>query len=373
MDLFTEGILSVERSLTVSMGERSYPIYIGEGALSVLPEVLGGLEARGAAAVVTDSNVGPLYAEGVVKTLEEAGLTVTRCVLPAGEENKRLSYIEDWCGAFLEAGMDRSSLVVALGGGVVGDMAGYAAASFMRGVRFIQIPTTILAQVDSSVGGKTGVNHPLGKNIIGAFHQPSAVIIDLCVLKTLPDRILRAGLAEALKHGVIADASLFSYMESKHDAILGKDLEALAVPVRRSCEIKAAVVEEDEREHGRRADLNYGHTFGHGIEAASHYTEFLHGEAVALGMHAAGVLSRGLGLVDDGFVETQRACIASFGLPVAWPEMPVDAVLEAMKHDKKVRAGTMKFVVADRLGHVVHRTDVTEAQVRVALEALRQG
>jgi 3-dehydroquinate synthase len=262
-------------------------------------------------------------------------------------------------------------VVVALGGGVVGDMAGFAAAVFMRGVPFIQMPTTIVAQVDSSVGGKTGVNHPLGKNTIGAFHQPAAVVIDMGMLRTLPPRELRAGMAEVIKHGVIADAALFEYLEGASAGVLRGDLDALRTPVLRSCEIKAAVVAEDEHEHGRRADLNYGHTFGHAIETASHYERFLHGEAVALGMCAAGALARNLGLVDEAFVSRQEACIAAYGLPVRWPEMPVDETLAAMKSDKKARAGTLKFVLATRMGAVVHRTDVTPDAVRAALETLR--
>ena len=330
------------------------------------------MKVCGAVAIITDSNVGPIYGERVEHVARQAGVRTVTHVLPAGEQNKELSQIEALCGRFLEAGMDRSSIVIALGGGVVGDVAGFAAACFMRGVRYVQIPTTIVAQVDSSVGGKTGVNHPLAKNIIGAFHQPSAVLIDMALLETLPDRELRAGLAEALKHGVIADADLFTYMEGHVEPILAKDLGALEKLVLRSCEIKSAMVGQDEREQGLRAILNYGHTFGHGIEAVTHYRTFLHGEAVALGMHAAGVLARELGLVDAGFVERQRACLAAYGLPVSWPELPVDDTLEAMRRDKKARAGTLKFIVADRMGHVVQRTDVTERQARKALEAVRE-
>ena len=357
--------------LTVQLGSRSYPIHIGDGAAESLPRVLAELNAAGAVAIVTDTNVAPLYGDRVAALVEAAGAHAHPCVLPAGEEHKRLAQVEYLCGEFIRAGLDRTSVVVALGGGVVGDIAGYAAASYMRGIRFLQMPTTIVAQVDSSVGGKTGVNHPLAKNMIGAFHQPSAVVIDLSFLKSLPVRELKAGLAEVIKHGVIADAVLFEYMEENVEAILAKDLGAIEYPVRRSCEIKAAIVAEDEHEHGLRANLNYGHTFGHGIEAASGYTTYLHGEAVALGMHAAGVLARNLGLVDDAFVERQRACIGAYGLPVSWPRMPIDHVMDAMKHDKKVRAGTMKFVVADEIGHVLHRTDVTQEQAREALEALR--
>jgi 3-dehydroquinate synthase len=251
-------------------------------------------------------------------------------------------------------------------------VAGFVAATFMRGICHIQIPTTIVAQVDSSVGGKTGVNHPLAKNIIGAFHQPSAVLIDLALLRTLPHRELVAGLAEVIKHGVIADAALFEYMEENVGRILARDLAALEVPVRRSCEIKSAIVSQDEREQGLRANLNYGHTFGHGFEAVTDYTRFLHGEAVALGMHASGVLAQELGLVDAAFVGRQKACLAAYGLPVSWPEIPVDETLEVMRRDKKARAGRMKFIVADGLGHVTQRTDVTEDQVCKAMTALQE-
>ncbi len=357
--------------ITVELGARSYPIYLGEGVLPELKRVLQGMGVGGAVAIVTDTNVGPLYAEQTEALVREAGLKPVTCVMEAGEAGKRLAQIDFLCGEFLAGGLDRSSCVVALGGGVVGDVAGFAAASFMRGIPFVQIPTTIVAQVDSSVGGKTAVNHASGKNIIGAFHQPSAVIIDMTLLATLPDRELKAGLAEAIKHGIIADEGLFAHLESNAPAILNKDLAALELPIRRSCEIKGAVVAADEREGGVRANLNYGHTFGHGIEAATAYSRFLHGEAVALGMCAAGFLSLDLGLVGIDFLERQRACLAAYGLPTAWSEIPVDATLAAMKHDKKVRAGTMKFVVADRMGHVVHRTDVTEAQARAALESLR--
>ena len=355
------------KTLTVALGDRSYPIYIGEGILDQLAGILEAASLSGSRAIVTDSHVGPLYAGRVASLL---GSKARVCTLPAGEEHKRLDRIEWLCGQFLEAGLDRSSVVIALGGGVVGDVAGFAAACYMRGIRFVQIPTTIVAQVDSSVGGKTGVNHPLGKNIIGAFHQPSAVIIDLALLKTLPARELRAGLAEALKHGIIADAELFAYMERNVSAILAIDLAALERPVLRSCEIKSAIVAEDERESGRRANLNYGHTFGHGIESVTHYAQFLHGEALALGMQAAGVLAGDLGLVDAAFVRRQRACLEAYGLPVSWPDLSVEETLALMRHDKKARAGAMTFVLPDRMGHVVRRSDVAENDVRNALNAL---
>ena len=356
--------------ITVQLGERSYPIRLGNGVLDTLPELLAGLAFKGAVGLVTDAHVADLYAGRVESLVEAAGKRCVTHVIPAGEPGKRLSAIEAICGTFLEGGLDRSSLVVALGGGVPGDMAGFAAAVFMRGVPFIQIPTTIVAQVDSSVGGKTGVNHPLSKNSIGAFHQPQAVLIDMDLLETLPARELRAGLAEVIKHGVIADADLFAYMETHAAAILGGDLGALHYPVKRSCEIKSAVVAADEREHGVRANLNYGHTFGHGIEAVTHYETYLHGEGVALGMVAAGVMARNLGMVDDDFVARQRACIAAYELPVAWEALPIEETLAHMRKDKKVRAGTMKFILAEAMGRVVQRTDITEEHTRAALAAL---
>ncbi len=357
--------------ITVALGDRSYPIHLGGGVLERLPEALRGLGVKGAAGLVTDDNVGPLYAARAEGLIREAGLRCVTHVMPAGEEHKRLATVEAICGTFLEGGLDRASVVVALGGGVVGDVAGFAASAFMRGVPFIQIPTTVVAQVDSSVGGKTGVNHPLGKNTIGAFHQPRAVIIDLDLLRTLPDRELRAGMAEVIKHGVIADADLFAYVERQAAAILAGDPEALLYPIQRSCEIKAAVVAADETEQGLRANLNYGHTFGHAFEAVTGYGHFLHGEAVAVGMCAAGALARLLGMVDDAFEKRQRACCAACGLPTAWPELPVEETLAAMRKDKKARAGALKFVLPCAIGEVAHRTDVTEEQVRAALEAVR--
>lgn len=359
--------------ITVPLGDRAYDIHIGEGSLPALRGILESFGGGGAVGLVTDDHVGPLYAEKVCGQISAAGRRHTVHVMPAGEEGKRLSRVEEICGAFLAAGLDRSGVVVALGGGVVGDVAGFAASVFMRGVPFIQIPTTIVAQVDSSVGGKTGVNHPLGKNTIGAFHQPLAVVIDMSMLSTLPRRELCAGMAEVIKHGVIADGGLFAHLEAHAPAILAGDLEALRVPVVRSCEIKGAVVAADEREQGLRANLNYGHTFGHAIETVSGYSRFLHGEGVALGMCAAGFLARSLGMVDDAFTARQEACIAAYGLPVRWPELPVGETLAAMKTDKKARAGTLKFVLPTGMGSVVHRTDVPAEAVRAALEFIRNA
>ncbi len=356
--------------ITVGLGERAYPIWIGEHCLDRLPALIEATGTRGAIGLVTDSNVGPLYADTVAAHLRETGRVLHVHTLVAGEAHKRLDAIEAICGDFLAAGLDRSSCVVALGGGVVGDIAGFAAAVFMRGVPVLQVPTTIVAQVDSSVGGKTGVNHPLSKNSIGAFHQPAGVLIDIALLESLPAREWRAGMAEVIKHGVIADADLFAYLEREAATIMQGDRTALRYPIVRSCEIKSAVVAADEREAGVRANLNYGHTFGHAIEAVTQYTRFLHGEAVALGMVAAGALGRGLGLVDDTFVARQRACIEAYGLPTRWPDLPIDETLVAMHKDKKARAGTLTLIVPVRLGEVAQRTDVPEAAVREALAAL---
>lgn len=353
------------------LGDRSYSIVLGAGTLERVPELVQLCGARGAVGVVTDTNVGPLYADRVVALVQQAGRACAVHTMPAGESYKRLDQVEAICGTFLSAHLDRTSMIIALGGGVVGDVAGYAAASFMRGVPYLQIPTTIVAQVDSSVGGKTGVNHPLGKNTIGAFHQPRSVLIDMALLATLPDRELCAGFAEVIKHGVIADAALFDYMEKTSDPLLAKDLAALEYPIRRSCEIKAGIVTEDEFEQGRRAILNYGHTFGHAIEAVTEYTQFLHGEAVSLGMCAAAALARDLGMVDEVFVSRQRTCLQAYGLPTRWMELPVAATLEAMRKDKKVRSGAMKFILPTGMGEVIQRTDIAEAQVVRALETLR--
>lgn len=356
------------KTLTVALGARSYPVYIGKEILGASGDLLFASGLRGRFAVVTDTHVGPLYAARLTTALGGAAPVY---MLPAGEQHKRLAQVEWLCGRFLEDGLDRDSVVLALGGGIVGDVAGFAAAVFMRGVRFVQVPTTVVAQVDSSVGGKTGVNHPLGKNTIGAFHQPSAVVADVALLRSLPERELRAGLAEVIKHGMIAEPALFEYLEREAAALLRYDLDRLEWPVLRSCEIKAAVVAEDEREQGLRANLNYGHTFGHAFEAATGYAEFLHGEAVALGMQAAGVLAEQLGMLDPSAVRRQQACLTAYGLPVAWPGLPVEETLALMKHDKKARGGRLKFVLPDRIGHVVQRTDIAESAVRRTLEVLR--
>ncbi|NLN93943.1 MAG: 3-dehydroquinate synthase [Candidatus Hydrogenedens sp.] len=360
----------MNQTVTVPLRERSYPIHIGQQLFHLVPEALQQASIRGTIGVITDTNVAELYLPRLLTSLEGAGFTCVSHILPAGEESKRLARIEEICGCFLEGRLDRASAIVALGGGVVGDIAGFAAACFMRGIPFIQVPTTIVAQVDSSVGGKTAVNHPAGKNTIGCFHQPRSVIIDMTVLNTLPPRELRAGCAEIIKHGVILDADLFAYMEREAEKILACDLKALEYPVARSCEIKSAIVAEDEQEHGIRALLNFGHTFGHAIETVSRYALFLHGEAVALGMCAAAELGYLLGISDEAFARRLRNCCTAYGLPVVWPDLPVAEALQAMKKDKKARAGTLKFIVPRDFGQVDQRTDITEDMAGRALEAL---
>jgi 3-dehydroquinate synthase len=358
--------------LVVSLGDRSYPILIGSAILDNLPSLLEKVSSRARIAVITDTHVGPLYGQQVQQVISSAGYTVKVYSFPAGETEKNLHTVEALCGQLLADHYDRTSAIVALGGGVVGDLAGFVAAVYMRGIPYFQIPTTIVGQVDSSVGGKTGVNHALAKNSIGAFHQPLGVLIDLALLQTLPDNEYRAGLAEVIKHGMIADPDLFLYMEKQASAILAHDWESLQYPVRRSCEIKAGIVAQDERESGIRAYLNYGHTFGHAIETVTHYRRFLHGEAVAIGMCAAAYLAHRLGMIDQSLVERQEQCIQNYGLPTAWSDLPIDETLEVMYKDKKARGGTLRLVLPLGLGSVCVRDDVPIDLVREALRYIRE-
>ncbi|WGG50063.1 bifunctional shikimate kinase/3-dehydroquinate synthase AroKB [Rugamonas sp. DEMB1] len=335
--------------LNVDLGERSYPISIGPNLLND-----GALLARhvngGKVAIVTNSTVAPLYLERVEQGLRAAGKQVIAIVLPDGEEHKNWTSLMAIFDALLAAKADRKTTLVALGGGVIGDLTGYAAASYMRGVDFIQVPTTLLSQVDSSVGGKTGINHPLGKNMIGAFYQPRAVIADTATLETLPARELSAGLAEVIKHGAIIDAAFFDWIEANIALLVGRDKGALAYAIARSCEIKAEVVRQDEREGGLRAILNFGHTFGHAIEAGLGYGHWLHGEAVGCGMVMAADLSARMGLVEPATVERVRALVAAAGLPVKAPDLGIERWLELMEVDKKNEGGAIKFILLKPLG-----------------------
>ena len=344
-----------DRTLRVGLGDRAYDILIGSGLLD-RPAAFGGLFAADTSAlVVTDAHVGPLYAERLMAALRAHHASVQRLDLPDGEAHKTMATVDLIFDELLSGHADRRSVVYALGGGVVGDMAGFAAACFMRGVPFVQVPTTLLAQVDSSVGGKTGVNHPLGKNMIGAFHQPRRVVIDLDTLSTLPQRELVAGLAEVIKVAVAADAALFDWLETHREALLRRESDALRHAVTASCRIKAEIVGEDERESGRRAILNFGHTVGHAIEAGTGFGTWLHGEAVGCGMALEAALSLRLGSLRDTDLRRVRDLVSAFGLPLRAPSMPLERYLELMRHDKKSQAGQLRVVLLDGLGRAALR------------------
>ena len=338
----------------IELGERSYDILIAGGLMGHAP-AWESLPRAASALIVTNTTVAPLYAQKLERAIAGHYKAVHTVVLPDGEEHKDWPTLNLIFDALLERGCDRKTVLFALGGGVVGDMTGFAAASYMRGVPFVQVPTTLLAQVDSSVGGKTAINHPLGKNMIGAFYQPLRVLCDLDTLRTLPPRELSAGLAEVIKYGPIADMPFLDWIEANLDALVARDAAALAHAVRRSCEIKAWVVGQDERESGLRAILNFGHTFGHAIEAGLGYGEWLHGEAVGCGMVMAAELSQRLGGIDAAFVERLRTIIAKAGLPTTGPDLGAERYLELMRVDKKAEGGEIRFVVIDRPGHAVMR------------------
>jgi 3-dehydroquinate synthase len=342
------------QQVRIALGERSYDILIGPG-LFARPASWEGLPPAAAALVVSNTTVAPLYAARLRDALAGRYRQVHEVVLPDGEQYKDWQTLNRIFDTLLAQGCDRRTVLFALGGGVVGDMAGFAAASYMRGVPFVQVPTTLLAQVDSSVGGKTAINHPLGKNMIGAFHQPARVVCDLDTLATLPKRELSAGLAEVIKYGPIADMAFLDWIEANVDALLKREPAALAHAVRRSCEIKADVVGQDEREANLRAILNFGHTFGHAIEAGLGFGRWLHGEAVGCGMVMALRLSQRLGLVDEAFVQRLRRLIERAGLPTVGPALGAERYLELMRVDKKAEAGEIRFVVIERPGQAAVR------------------
>lgn len=353
------------QQVRIALGDRSYDILIGGGLLADAA-AWEGLPAAAAALIVTNTTVAPLYSARLRAALAGRYRSVHEVVLPDGEDHKDWPTLNRIFDALLAHGCDRRTVLFALGGGVVGDMAGFAAASYMRGVPFVQVPTTLLAQVDSSVGGKTAINHPQGKNMIGAFYQPARVVCDLDTLATLPERELSAGLAEVIKYGPIADTAFLDWIEVNIDALVRRDRAALAHAVRRSCEIKAEVVGQDEREAGLRAILNFGHTFGHAIEAGLGYGEWLHGEAVGCGMVMGLQLSRRLGLVDEAFVRRVTALIARAGLPTVGPDLGAERYLQLMRVDKKSEAGEIRFVVIERPGQAGVR-GAPDAMVRAVL------
>ena len=359
------------QQVNIDLGDRSYPIEITVRGLENLCQHAA-LPSAASALIVSNNVVWPLYGAALGAELQQRYAKVYSVQLPDGEEHKNWQTLNLIFDALLKHGCDRKTVLFALGGGVVGDMTGFAAACYMRGVPFVQVPTTLLAQVDSSVGGKTGINHPLGKNMIGAFYQPRLVVCDLATLDTLPERELSAGLAEVIKYGPIADMEFMAWQEASMDALRARDRTALAHAVRRSCEIKAWVVGQDERESGLRAILNFGHTFGHAIEAGMGYGVWLHGEAVGAGMVMAAELSLRMGLVDEKFVLRLRNLIQRAGLPVKAPVLdPSDNAgryLELMRVDKKAESGEIRFVLIDGPGKAVVRS-APDALVREVIDA----
>jgi len=354
------------KTLKVDLGQRSYPIFIGSDLID-RPELFEACAKASSIYIVTNTTVAPLYAERLSKTLASFGKSVRTIALPDGESFKDWKNLQTIFDELLKHGADRQTVLVALGGGVIGDMTGFAAASFMRGIRFIQVPTTLLSQVDSSVGGKTGINHPLGKNMIGAFHQPIAVIADLSTLKTLPPRELSAGLAEVIKHGAIADASFLDWIEANTSALLACDIEAMSHAVLRSCEIKSAVVSADEREGGVRATLNFGHTFGHAIEAGMGYGEWLHGEAVGCGMVMGAKLSCLLKKITQADADRLTRIIHAMHLPTTAPKFGADRYIELMQVDKKAEGGQIRYVLLEQIGKAYIATAPHEAVIETLL------
>ena len=351
-------------SLRVELGDRTYPIHIGAGIIGERALY----NADGAVAIITNAVVAPFYLARVRQALPGA----TEIIVEDGEQAKGWKTLDRVFEALLAAKLGRDGVIVALGGGVVGDLAGFAAATYQRGVGFIQVPTTLLAQVDSSVGGKTAINHPRGKNMIGAFHQPLAVISDVATLDTLPDRELRAGLAEVIKHGVALDAPFVDWLEAHIEKLLARDRAALVYAVRRSCELKAAIVAQDERETGVRAHLNFGHTFGHAIETATGFGPWLHGEAVAAGMVMASELSVRTGLLGAADARRVRSLIARAGLPVQGPSLAREQWHELMALDKKAAGGKVRFVLLEGIGRATLKSGVQGDLVDEAIAAAAQ-
>ena len=356
-------------TVRVDLGERSYTIEVGTGNLASLGRLVQQWLALSHAVVITDQNVEAPHARQAAESLVEVGAQVDVLVVEAGEESKSVETAAGLWDQLLAVGADRKTVIVAVGGGVVGDLAGFVAATFARGLPLLQVPTTLLAQVDSSVGGKVGINLAGAKNMVGAFHQPAGVVIDTAVLSTLPDREYRAGLAEVVKYGVILDAEFFAYLEHHAADLARRDADVLQYIITRCCRLKADVVEADEREtSGLRAVLNYGHTFCHALEAVTGYGKYLHGEAVSIGMLCASRLAERLDRVDRTFTERQRTLLVALGLPVDFPDVEHNAVLSTMARDKKVEHGRLRFVLPTRMGHVELVGDVKEADVRAVLE-----
>jgi 3-dehydroquinate synthase len=360
------------RTLTVNTSNQCYPIHIGQGTYQMLPRLMKevGVEKDRKLMVITDSSVAPLYGQALQASLRAEGYQIGMTVFPAGEESKNLSVVERVIGDCLQFGLDRSSVVLALGGGVVGDLAGFVAATYMRGIPFIQLPTTLLAH-DSSVGGKVGVNHALGKNYIGAFHQPLMVVFDVDVLRSLPARQVHSGLAEVAKHALIWDVSFVEWLEAHAEELLALSPERLTEAIYRGCKVKSAVVSQDEKELGIRSILNYGHTIGHALEAVSRYRVYTHGEAVAIGMAGASRLSVRLLGAPGELVDRTEQLLRRLCLPIRYAEnWPLPQLLEAMKKDKKARGGQYTFVLSRKLGQVEMVRGIEEAEIVQTLKEI---
>ena len=356
--------------IQVNLGTRSYPIVVERGALAGVGARLKALGVGSRAALVSAAAIFHLHGKTVTESLEKAGFVVTTIEVPDGEAAKTLAVAERCWNALLDAGLDRTSTVLALGGGAVGDVAGFAAATYMRGINFVQLPTTVLAQVDASIGGKTAIDHPRAKNLVGAFYQPRLVLADPATLLTLPPREFRSGLAEIVKHGIVLEAAYFDDVAQSAGALLDREPATLERIIGGSCRLKARVVERDEQEAELRAVLNYGHTIGHALEAATGYERWTHGEAVSLGIVAAARLAGRLGLANAATVERQERLLTAVGLPTGAEAIDADAVLNAMRRDKKSRDGRVPFVLAPTIGTFKLVYDVTPADVRAALASL---
>ncbi len=352
------------KTLQVSLAERSYPIFIGEQLLADGQLLREHVPAR-QVLLISNTTVAPLYAQLLQKAF--AGRELVEAIIPDGEQHKNIATASRVWDVLVANRFSRDALIVALGGGVIGDLAGFAAACYQRGIDFVQIPTTLLADVDSSVGGKTAVNHPGGKNLIGSFHQPRAVIIDVSLLASLPEREYRAGLAEVIKYGLICDAEFFSWLEASMPRLLAREATALIEAIHRSCALKAGIVSRDERETGERALLNFGHTFGHAIEAVTGYTEWLHGEAVGTGMLIAASLSHRLGMLADADLKRISTVLAAAGLDRQPPQCGAARALEYMRVDKKVKSGRVRLILLEQIGRAIISADYADAALDATL------
>jgi 3-dehydroquinate synthase len=360
------------RTIRVELGERSYPVVVGRDVREALPDYLSFLRPGAKIAVVTSERIAALCGESILGALQRARYDASFVFMPDGEQHKTLETASLLYDAFVEKRLERGSLALSLGGGTVGDVAGFVAATYLRGIPFAQMPTTLIAQVDASVGGKVAVDHPKGKNLIGAFYQPRFVLADIATLDSLPEREFRAGIPEVLRYGVIASQSLFALLEERMDAILSRDPDLLTDIVAESVRVKAEIVSADETESGVRANLNYGHTFAHAIEAVTGYGELLHGEAVAIGERCAAELARARGLVSETFCARQTAILESAGVLLNIPESArTDDIVDAMTRDKKVVGGSVRFVVPRDVGTVEIRHDFTRDEVKRAVEVTR--